>query len=117
MSNFDLEWFGDEIIKGVNDETKDALLKIAADLTQLTADEAPLDEGDLRGNAGVDESNLDSQGFLLVGYSLPYALKQHESLDFNHPQGGKAKFLEDPYNANSRKYVGFVGAAVKKELK
>lgn len=32
-----------------------------------------------------------------VGYgNLPYALKQHEDLSLNHPNGGEAKFLEKP---------------------
>ena len=30
-----------------------------------------------------------------VGFNTPYALTQHERLDFNHPKGGKAKYLED----------------------
>ena len=30
-----------------------------------------------------------------VGFNTPYALAQHERLDFNHPKGGKAKYLED----------------------
>ena len=30
-----------------------------------------------------------------VGFNTPYALAQHERLDFNHPKGGKAKYLKD----------------------
>lgn len=28
------------------------------------------------------------------GPSVPYALLQHENLEFNHPRGGRAKYLE-----------------------
>lgn len=31
-----------------------------------------------------------------IGYDTHYALLQHENLDFNHPRGGRAKFLEIP---------------------
>lgn len=31
-----------------------------------------------------------------VGYRAPYAVKQHEDLTLNHPNGGEAKFLERP---------------------
>jgi hypothetical protein len=39
-----------------------------------------------------------------VGFNTPYALAQHERLDFHHPQGGKAKYLEDPLKENSGRY-------------
>lgn len=31
-----------------------------------------------------------------IGYDTHYALLQHENLDFNHPRGGRAKYLEIP---------------------
>ena len=40
-----------------------------------------------------------------IGYSLPYALRQHEELGYNHPKGGQAKFLEQPFAENEQKYI------------
>ena len=47
-----------------------------------------------------------------VGFNEPYALVQHERLDYKHPKGGKAKYLEDPlkmqaaaYEQNLQKHV------------
>jgi hypothetical protein len=34
-----------------------------------------------------------------VGYSAPYAVYVHENLTANHPNGGQAKFLEQPMRA------------------
>ena len=31
-----------------------------------------------------------------VGYEAPYAIFVHENLEANHPNGGQAKFLEEP---------------------
>lgn len=31
-----------------------------------------------------------------VGYNTPYAVKVHEDLAMNHPNGGQAKYLEEP---------------------
>jgi len=31
-----------------------------------------------------------------VVYSAPYARYQHENLELNHPNGGQAKYLEEP---------------------
>ena len=102
------EWFGDQFKAEMEKRAKVALLKAAADLQQRSADEAPIDLGDLRGNAQTDESLLDSRLTVLVGYSLPYALRQHEELDYVHPKGGKAKFLEDPFRANQLRYLNFI---------
>src|SRR4051794_1672276 len=34
--------------------------------------------------------------FVSVSNETPYAVRQHESLQFEHPNGGRAKFLERP---------------------
>ena len=39
-----------------------------------------------------------------VGFNTPYALVQHERLDFNHPKGGKAKYLEDNLKEQASRY-------------
>ena len=35
---------------------------------------------------------------VVVGFTAPYAVYQHEILWYNHPRGGQAKFLEQPAN-------------------
>ena len=40
----------------------------------------------------------------IVGFNEPYALAQHERLDFHHPKGGKAKYLEDPLKENADRF-------------
>jgi len=39
-----------------------------------------------------------------VGFNTPYALVQHERLDFNHPKGGKAKYIEDNLKEQASRY-------------
>src|SRR4030042_876915 len=39
-----------------------------------------------------------------VGFNTPYALAQHERLDFNHPKGGKAKYLEENLKDHGARY-------------
>ncbi len=110
--NFDFDWNGELVIDDVNDVSKKALLENGLDLQQESAEEAPIDKGDLKGNASVDTSELQREGVIHVGYSLPYSLPQHELLDLNHPQGGKAKFLEDPFNRKSQAYIDHIANAV-----
>jgi hypothetical protein len=40
-----------------------------------------------------------------VEYDQAYAKIQHEVLDFDHPQGGEAKFLANAVQANHRSYL------------
>ena len=35
---------------------------------------------------------------IYISYNTPYANKQHEDLQLNHPNGGEAKFLEKAWN-------------------
>ena len=52
-----------------------------------------------------------------VSYNTPYARRQHEELGYNHPLGGKAKYLEDPFNRNKDKVLQYADKQVKKALK
>lgn len=41
-----------------------------------------------------------------------YARYQHEGLDFKHPQGGQAKYLEQPLFTGIRQFMGTLADAV-----
>ncbi len=51
---------------------------------------APRDDDDLVKSGGVRIDDLTMQ----VAYTAKHAPYQHERLDFAHPNGGEAKFLE-----------------------
>jgi len=51
-----------------------------------------------------------------ISFSTPYARRQHEELGYNHPLGGKAKYLEDPFNRNKQKVLKHAEKQVKKAL-
>ena len=51
-----------------------------------------------------------------VSFNTPYARRQHEELGYNHPLGGKAKYLEDPFNRNKNKVLKYADKQVKKAL-
>ena len=110
------KWHGDEIYNTIkNRVVNDALLKCAADLQSKSVDRAPIDTGKLRENCVVDESEI-GQHIIKVGYTREvddYSLVQHERLDFNHPRGGEAKFLENPFNENIQRYKEFIAQAFK----
>ena len=52
-----------------------------------------------------------------VSFNTPYALRQHEELDYNHPRGGDAKYLERTYNFHKRKIKRMTQLRIKKALR
>jgi uncharacterized Zn-binding protein involved in type VI secretion len=51
-----------------------------------------------------------------VGFHTPYALAQHERLDFDHPKGGKAKYLEDNLREHAGRYQDNLSDRVRKAI-
>ena len=94
----------DRVTREIDQAIKEGLTDATLDLERRSKEEAPVDTGDLRGSGYSEVVNV-YQGYKgLVGFNTPYALIQHEDMTFNHPQGGKAKYLTDPLNRNATKY-------------
>lgn len=70
----------------------------------------PVDTGALRSSGHVTLPNQGPDGVeVTIGYggaAAPYAVYVHERLDLNHPNGGQAKFLEEPVNAAANGIAG-----------
>ena len=117
MAKYKLTWRGKEAEALLKKAVMQEALRCAADLQGKSAREAPVDTGDLRSNcntSGMKETG--DKAWYEVGYDLEYSVIQHERLDFNHPKGGKSKFLEDPFNKNKKQYDAFIKNAAKKAL-
>ena len=110
---------------------------IAADLQGKAQRLAPVEFGDLRGSAfavvgksdvsvnteadtdpGTPRLAIPGAGKLgaVIGFSEPYALAQHEEVEYRHPKGGQAKYLEQPYKENVDKYVKELSEAIRKAV-
>jgi hypothetical protein len=46
---------------------------------------------------------------ILCGFNINYAVYVHEDLEAFHPNGGKAKFLEDPFQRHIPQLPGYLG--------
>lgn len=84
------------------------LLLGAEHLLQVSRAQVPIEEGTLErsGVASIDEAALTGA----VSFDTPYAVRQHEELDYRHDAGRKAKYLEDPLN-DERDTVGRIVAS------
>lgn len=75
--------------------------------------EVPLEEGTLErsGRVDVDDSTLRAS----ISYDTPYAVPQHERLDYHHPMPGrKAKYLEDPMNRERARVAQIIAAELRR---
>ncbi|TCS80376.1 HK97 gp10 family phage protein [Tepidibacillus fermentans] len=118
MANFNLRWDDTKAKTIAKMAATNALMKCAADLQRKSAEQAPIDTGDLRANCSVSPLKVNGNKLeVRVGYDLPYAIVQHERLDFNHPKGGGPKYLENPFNENKAKYHAYIDKVIKDTLR
>lgn len=83
-----------QLIDKQGDITIESMQEIVTDVKTRAVQLAPVESGTLRGTA-YDE--VEKQGEQVVGsvhFPEQYAARQHEHVEYNHPLGGEAKFLE-----------------------
>jgi hypothetical protein len=105
----------DKITTDVPKATVKAVADVAIDCIGRAVERAPVELGDLRGSGyatvnqqqvarGNADGSITSGGAPApsgdgtveaeIGFTAPYALVQHEHVEFEHPLGGEAKYLE-----------------------
>lgn len=110
----EVEWKG----KAANAAARRGAIRGLQLATELLLAEAvkivPLDEATLQdsGKATVDEEKLEGK----VTFDTPYAVVQHERLDFHHPNGRKAKYLETPWRENAETFGQLIAYQIKRAL-
>lgn len=129
-------------------ETVRAVKECTLDLAANSAKRAPIESGDLRNNCVADlngikifEKQTAIGGGAIpslkaigdVGYSLPYAVRQHEELNYSHDRtdgykrkdgttvnmvaGGDSKFLEKPFDERKARYRKRMEQIVERSIK
>lgn len=113
-----------------------ALIKIGEDLVGRAARIAPVEEGTLRGSGTVvilvNGVRYEGEGAypaareaaiaharaggtvradVEVAFNTIYAARQHEELEYDHPKGGQAKYLEQPFREHLHRYERILEAA------
>lgn len=76
------------------DLTEEGMREVVTDIRQRAADRAPKDTGTLRGTAYETVAGLFDEVVGSVHFPEKYAAMQHEHVEFEHPKGGEAKYLE-----------------------
>lgn len=90
-------------------------LRLGAEhLLKSARDIVPIEEGVLEnsGKVSVNTGTMEAA----VSFDTPYAVRQHEELDYEHDPGRRAKYLETPMHTEGATIAALVRGEVKKEL-
>ena len=87
----------------------------AEHVLQLSNEVVPLDEAELMrsGTASVDPPSLTG----MVSYDTPYAVRQHEELNWRHAPGRTAKYLENSLNAARPEIAAIIAAEIRRAMR
>lgn len=91
-------------------KAKDGMLEACEVLLAHAVDQTPWVEHHLRNSGTTDVASQGETVTGVVSFNTPYARIQHEALDFHHPNGGNAKFLERPANQFGDELLQIIGA-------
>lgn len=113
-ANFRLTFHGPQVQREMRSGAARGLLLAAEFVLAQSTEVVPLDESPLQnsGEASVDESSLQAA----VSYNTPYAVRQHEELDYRHAPGRTAKYLENPLNASQQEVFQIIAAQMRRSL-
>lgn len=76
----------------------------------------PIEEATLERSGAASTQQGSSDTTLAVSYDTEWAVVQHESMDFKHDPGRRAKFLESTFNSKSDKALAVIADTVKKSI-
>lgn len=117
-----------EAISDIKGDVTEGVQDVGLDLLRRSVRKAPVETGTLRGSGYVEFNNrkiaegnagggiapygkvrrtIDNP-VATVGFGEVYAAAQHEHVEYRHPKGGQAKYLEQPMKANTAKYVALI---------
>lgn len=109
-----IDWNGDAIEAALLDAARRGITLAGEHLLSESRDLVPLEEGTLErsGAVVVDEANLKAT----VVYDTPYAVRQHEEMDWQHAPGRQAKYLERPFNRERDTMQALIAAEIRRAL-
>lgn len=105
----------EEAKRKIRNAAEAATREATEDLLARSVPLAPILEGVLRGSGHIEEGEISFDKIeLLVVFATPYAAKQHEELDYEHPRGGQAKYLEQPLTQMAPRYAAFIAERIRR---
>ncbi|MFJ2196953.1 hypothetical protein [Streptomyces violaceusniger] len=110
-----LRWNGAAVLRGTRAGALRGLRIGAEHVLTESRKRVPIEEATLErsGVATVDESSLTAA----VSYDTPYAIRQHEELNYRHDPGRTAKYLEGPLTEQAATVAAIIAAELRRSLR
>lgn len=97
--------------EAITEAAQTGIFEAAEALLDQAVEKTPVQDGILRASArATQEGNVAA-----VSFNTPYAVRQHEELGYQHPNGGEAKYLEKPANSFGPTMERIVAQAIVRE--
>ncbi|MBF8191660.1 hypothetical protein ITP53_39400 [Nonomuraea sp. K274] len=84
-------------------------------LLQVSRTKVPHEEGTLERSGVASWDDAEMRG--AVSYDTPYAIPQHERLEYQHDEGRQAKYLEEPLMTEAAVMGELFAAQVRRSLR
>jgi hypothetical protein len=110
-----LRWNGAAALRGTRAGAVRGLRVAAEHVLGVSRGRVPIEEATLErsGVATVDESSLTAA----MSYDTPYAVRQHEELEYRHDPGRSAKYLEGPLTEEAGTVAAIIAAELRRSLR
>ena len=83
-------------------------------LLQVSRKLVPHEEGTLENSGKVSADTTGHRA--AVSFDTPYAVRQHEEMDYAHDDGRQAKYLEQPMHTEAATIAKLAQGSVKREM-
>jgi hypothetical protein len=116
---FSSQWHRGRVTAQVNSAKATATKKGLDHLLAASNRLVPVEHGDLK-DSGQVVMEGDGQGSVQYGTTPEteaYAVVQHERMDFNHPRGGQAKYLETAMLRESRRIFQIIAQELRRAIR
>lgn len=109
-----LEWHGEAWLRRAMAAAEQGMELGMEHVLGETRKVVPLDEATLERSGKADAETSGTRITGVVSYDTPYAVRQHEELDYRHLPGRTAKYLETPFNAERQVVLDLIGAEIRR---
>ena len=109
-----LTWNGAAALRGTRAGAIRGLRLAAEHVLERARARVPIEEGTLErtGVASVDEAALTAA----VSFDTPYAVRQHENLNYRHDSRRSAKFLEGPLTEETCTVIEIIKTQLRRSI-
>ena len=104
------------IVARLERAAQDAVVQSTEHVLTESRKVAPIEEGTLERSGRTSVEAQSGQVVGAISYDTPYAVVQHEAMDFRHDEGRQAKYLEGPLTGESDVVRQIVANAMRRAM-